>query len=298
MSPPRIVVVGDVMVDVVAVTSAPLAVGSDTPARVSDRGGGSAANVAAWLGLRGVRTAYVGRVGDDPPGRAAVDELRRLGVEVHARVDAERPTGTCIVLVSPDGERSMLPDPGANAALSPADLPPDLLAGAAHLHLSGYVLLREASRAAGRAVLRQALERGVSVSVDPASAAPLRATGPDGFRRWTEGVELLLANADEAEVLAGADDPERAGARLAGWYPEVVVKLGAAGARWHGAGGAAVAVPAEPAVVVDSTGAGDAFAAGYLAARVAGALPPECLRAGAHLAARAVAQVGARPVGR
>lgn len=144
-------------------------------------------------------------------------------------------------------------------------------------------------------MLRAASERGVSVSVDPASAAPLQAAGPDRFRRWTEGVGLLVANADEAGVLAGVDDPERAGVRLAGRYPEVVVKLGAAGARWHGAGGASAVVPAEPAVVVDSTGAGDAFAAGYLAARVAGRRAPECLQAGTQLAARAVAQVGARP---
>lgn len=119
MSPPRIVVVGDVMVDVVAVTSGPLAVGSDTPARVSYRGGGSAANVAAWLGFLDVPTAYVGRVGDDPPGLAAVEELRRLGVEVRARVDAERPTGTCVVLVAPDGERTMLPTRGPTPASPP-----------------------------------------------------------------------------------------------------------------------------------------------------------------------------------
>ena len=123
-----IVVVGDLMVDVVAALPGPLAHGSDTPAAIEHHQGGSGANVAAWLGA-GV---LVGRAGADPLGDAAVAALAAAGVEPRVQRDAERPTGTCIVLVHPGGERTMIPDPGANDALEPAELP-----AGEHLHVTG-----------------------------------------------------------------------------------------------------------------------------------------------------------------
>ena len=114
----RVVVLGDVMVDVVARLSGPVAVGSDSAASVSFGGGGSAANVAAWLAFAGCPPILVGRVGDDARGASAAAELRAAGVDARLAVDGEHPTGTCVVLVGPGGERSMLPDPGANAALA------------------------------------------------------------------------------------------------------------------------------------------------------------------------------------
>src|SRR5205085_7602226 len=117
-----------------------------TPVRVTISGGGAAANTAAWLAATGQPVAFVGRVGDDAFGRAAVDDLVRAGVDVRVAVDATRPTGTCIVVVAPNGVRTMFPDTGANAGLDRADLPQDLLAAgppARHLHVSGYSLLNE-----------------------------------------------------------------------------------------------------------------------------------------------------------
>jgi sugar/nucleoside kinase (ribokinase family) len=204
--------------------------------------------------------------------------------------DPRRPTGTCIVLVHPGGERTMVPDPGANDALAVADLP-----DGAHLHLTGYTFLREGSRAAGLAALALARERGIPVSVDPSSAAPLAAVGARAFLEWVAGAHVLLPNADEAQALTGEADPVRAArelARRAGG--EVVVTLGAGGALWTD-GDDVVRAAAQPARAVDSTGAGDAFAAGLLAARLRGGTPAAALAAGCALAARAVAVPGARP---
>jgi ribokinase len=258
-----LVVLGDLMVDVVTRISSPLARASDTPAVIAFRGGGSGANVAAWAASLGTPVVFGCRVGDDERGRAAVAELR--GVDVRAAVDSERPTGTCVVLVEPGGERTMLPDPGANDGPLPELEPGD------HLHVVGYALLRDGPRASALAAIDRARAAGVPVSVDPSSWALLRVGA-------IPPVDLLLPNAAEAALLS--DHP--AGS--------LVTKLGPDGARWGD-----VRVPAEPVAVVDTTGAGDAFAAGFLTARLGGAGPREALEAGCRVAARAVAQVGARP---
>ena len=287
----RVVVLGDVMVDVVVRLSRPLARASDAPATIRFHGGGSAANTAAWLAAVGAGPALVGRVGRDERGRGAIEELRAGGVDARPAVDPELPTGTCLVLVGSDGERTMAPDPGANDALKEGDLEDELLQAADHLHVAGYALLRPGSRPAAKAAIRRALKSGISVSVDPSSSALLS----PAFLDWAAGAGLLLPNAPEAQALTGEGDPERAARKLAERFGEVVVTLGPDGALWTDGGDVvrAAAVPVE--AVEDSTGAGDAFAAGLLSDRLAGAASADALAAGCELAARAVSTAGARP---
>ena len=281
-----IVVAGDLMVDVVAALAGPLEHGSDSPAPISHHQGGSGANVAAWLAAAGAEVAFAGRAGSDALGDAALAALD--GVILAVERDPVLATGTCIVLVEPGGERTMIPDAGANDALELRALPEG-----EHLHVTGYGLLREGSRPAVLRALSLARERGMAISVDPSSAAPLR--DAPAFLDWVADAGLLLPNADEARVLTGDADPERAARALAGGARrEVVVTLGAGGALWTD-GERVVRADAEPAEVVDTTGAGDAFAAGLLAARADGADPAGQLAAGCALAARAVAVRGARP---
>jgi sugar/nucleoside kinase (ribokinase family) len=283
------------MVDVLAAMSGPLARGSDTPSRVTTAGGGSAANVAVWLAAQGVPTSYVGRVGDDALGRESVAGLTDRGVTAWVSTEPDLTTGTCIVLVEPGGERSMLPDAGANATLAAADLPQRAFRPGGHLHLSGYTLLNPGSRDAGLAALSMAAAADMTVSVDPSSAAPLAELGAARFLSMTRGVDLLLANRDEAAVLAGTSDPHLAAQQLGDTYREVVVKLGPDGAMWQ-QGFIGASAPAERGVeVVDTTGAGDAFAAGFLASWLLHPEPETALAAGCRLAARAVSKVGARP---
>jgi ribokinase len=289
-----VVVVGDLMSDVVAWASAPLAHASDTPAQITTHPGGGGANVAARLASLGVPTLLVSRIGNDPAGRAAVEDLRAGGVRTSVAVDPVRPTGTVVVIVEPTGERTMLPDRGANAALAPADLPVEELRSATHLHLSGYTLLDPGSRAAGLVALEHAREAGVSVSVDPASAAPLEAAGARAFLDWVAHADVLLPNLEEAVVLTGARDPEAAAWALARDGREVVITLGADGALWSDGEQVVRARAAAAPAPIDSTGAGDAFTAGWLAARLDGAEPAEALAAANELAARALGGAGAR----
>jgi sugar/nucleoside kinase (ribokinase family) len=285
-------VLGDVMVDVVCRLEGPIALGSDAPAAIEFGYGGSAANVAAWLSVAGGRPLLVGRIGADERGRRAEWELRAAGVETRLAVDPDASTGTCVVLVGPDGERSMVPDPGANDRLGRGDLPDELLQAEAHLHLTGYSLVREGSRPAARSALEHARAAGMGVSVDPSSAALLS----PAFMDELEGVGWLLPNAEEAAVLAGEADPERAARALAERVPEVVVTLGAEGALWTDGRSVSQVGAIDSSGALDTTGAGDAFAAGFLLDRLSGADPEQALRAGCGLAARAVRNPGARPV--
>jgi ribokinase len=270
-----IVVVGDLMADVVAAHDAPLARGSDTAARTRLQGGGGGANVAAWLAHVGAEVALVGRVGDDKLADVALAGLEGVDLRVE-RASGER-TGVCVVLVGPDGERTMLPDAGANDAET--DLPADLFVEGNVLYLSGYTLLRDGSRPTALAALARARGHEMPIALDGASAAPLAQT-PE-FLRWAGYVDLLLANADEAAALGDAPAAH-----------ELVVKHGSDGAVWA-SGSRSVEVSAQRADARDTTGAGDAFAAGFLSAWPG---PPEpALERATELAALAVARPGGRP---
>ncbi|GIJ11256.1 ribokinase [Micromonospora andamanensis] len=282
--------------DVVAVLSAPLAPGSDTPAAIRSAGGGQAANTASWLAAQGVPVTLVGAVGDDGTGRDRVAELTAAGVDCAVERVAGSATGTVIVLTVGD-ERTMVTERGANVRLAPGHVDA-ALAGtpdATHLHLSGYTLLDADSRPAGLRALAGARERGLTTSVDAASAAPLRAVGTAAFLDWVREVDLLLVNVDEATVLAGGLEPAAQGRALTAAARRVVVKRGAAGAVWVDRDATIVTSSAHRVAVRDVTGAGDAFAAGLLSAWLAGATPDGALARAADLGGAAVAQVGARP---
>jgi sugar/nucleoside kinase (ribokinase family) len=293
---PRVMVVGDLITDVVAVLSGPPVTGSDTSAAIRFTGGGQAANTAAWLGALGVPVTLVGAVGDDGPGRDRVAELERGGVDCAVTRVPDAPTGTVIVLATAD-DRTMVTERGANLRLVPeaVEAALDAAPDAAHLHLSGYTLLDAGSRPAGLRALAAARERGLTVSVDAASAAPLRRVGAPAFLTWVRGVDLLLVNAEEATVLAGGLDPAAQGRVLSASARRVVVKRGAAGAVWVDRDATIAVAPARRMAVVDPTGAGDAFAAGLLSAWLAGASPEAALHRAGDLGASAVSQVGARP---
>jgi sugar/nucleoside kinase (ribokinase family) len=292
MTPPRIVVVGDAAVDVLveprspAVASGParsgggITTGADVPARIRMHAGGAGANTAAWLAHLGADVTLVARVGDDPAGRAAADDLRAAGVRLEFAIDPELPTCTVVVLLA-DGDRTMLSDRGAAARLAPADLPS--FEGAEHLHVSGYVLLDPRSRAAGKTALTQARSAGLTTSVDPQIAPALRAEFIDDVR----GVDLLLPNAAELAALGGPD-------RLRDVVGAVAATDGPTPARWTDRQGTWTTEPPH-ADVVDPTGAGDAFDAGVLVAWLTGSAPAVALEAGCAAGAAAVGRLGARP---
>ena len=288
-----VVVLGDVNTDVVVVLSGEPAPGSDRPASIATRGGGAGGNVAAHLAQLGTSVQLVGCVGDDPAGAGLSAELSAAGVRLALRTVPGSATGTVVSLVETDGSRSMLADRGANLELAPDDVVVPARGG--HLYVSGYTLLDPRPRTAGLVALQAARAAGCTVSVDPASTEPLRQYGVERFLADTAGATLVLPNVAEARVLTGCADVAEAARALAGHYPVVVVKLGADGALWV-TSELAVHRPAHPATVVDTTGAGDAFAAGLLSVWLAApdVAPQVALEAGLARAALVVSRPGAR----
>jgi ribokinase len=289
---PLLACVGDLMVDV-AVAAPALARGGDVPGSVRLGPGGSAANVAVWARQAGAGALVVARHGDDLAGRLLAAALADRGVGLHPPAPAPAATGAMLV-VTESGERTFVADPGANLHLAAADVTA-ALAGATAVFVSGYPLLRAGTRAAALAAAGAAGRAAVPAAVDAASWPLVAGAAGEPVLEAAELAGTLLANLDEAAALTGRRDPAAAAAQLAARVGTAVVKCGADGAVVCAARGRPLTVTAEVAEVADVTGAGDAFAAGYLVALATGAEPAEAARAGTLLAARAVATVGAWP---
>jgi sugar/nucleoside kinase (ribokinase family) len=293
----RVLVVGDIMTDVIVKPEGPLVRGTDRAATIRTLPGGSGANQAAWLAHFGVATVLAAKVGQADVA-ACEASLRALGIEPRLRGDASVGTGVLVTLVDTDGERSFLTDRGANATLDRDDLPDALLDGVTLLHVSGYALFAERPRRAVLALVHAATARGLATTIDPGSAAFLEAVGPAAFLGWTRGAAIAFPNEDEAAVLTGTRDEAEQRRVLAAHYGLVAIKRGGRGAEIVGTGGRCLGTLPAPAVaVLDTTGAGDAFLAAFLAGQIAGLSLDLCLRRGVAAGSLATTMLGGRPAG-
>jgi sugar/nucleoside kinase (ribokinase family) len=294
MSPSAVLVVGDVMTDIIVRPEGPMVRGSDRRAAIRSRPGGSGANQAVWLAQFGAEVHFAARVGvADLDSQAA--HFSSLGVTPHFAADPEFPSGVLISIVDVEGERSFLTDRGANLSLAAEDLPPALLDGMGLLLCSGYSFFSAGPRAAILALAKEAKSRGIPVAVDAASVGFLREVGTESFLRWTSGSDTIFANLDEALELTGSSDLTLQMQTLGRFYGRVIIKRGAQGAAIGGRTGVSVSLPAPASEVIDTTGAGDAFAAAFLAAEMRGERSDACLRAGIEAGATAVSLVGGQP---
>lgn len=290
----RIIAIGDVMTDIIVTPEGPIVRGSDRRAAIRSKPGGSGANQAVWLGAMGAPVSFVARVGAADKGHLEA-YFKGFHVDPILTADAQSPSGMLVTIVDPDGERSFLTDRGANLNLAPSDMPIDLLDETGLVLISGYSLFAEQPRRAVRWMAEEARSRGIPVAVDAASVAFLVEVGVENFLDWTRDCSLLFANGDESLALAGTDDLGAQMVALGAHFERVVIKRGAQGAALGGKGGIRHNLPAREVKVVDTTGAGDAFAAGFLSAEHRGEDEAHSLAAGIAAAARAIATVGGQP---
>jgi len=313
-----IVAIGDAIVDVIATCDDAFLVEHNLPvgsmqlldAQAADRlyaamgnaretSGGSAANSMAGIAAMGGKAAFIGQVADDQLGEIFRHDMRALGVRFDTpplNGGSEHPTGRCLILVTPDAQRTMNTCPGASHQLRPEALDESLIASAAILYLEGYLW--------GPELPRQAMHRAIEIAraanreiAFTASESVCLAGRREGFMGMIEagGIDLLFANEHEALQLTGARELGDAMASLAAKVPTLVITRGAGGALGLESG-EIVEIPAAPVgQVIDTTGAGDLFAAGFLTARCRGHDLRQCLQTGAIAAAEIISHFGARP---
>lgn len=292
----HILCIGDVMLDVVTkikVMPSAINYGSDTESDISTHGGGAAGNVASWIACTGNQSTIVGHVGRDSAGAALQSEFEAFGVHHHNLVKDGAHSGVVVVLVDPTGERTMFPDNGANSGLTLEDLPE--LHGFDAVYLSGYSPLDPASRSGVLAMIKKIKSAGLRIYFDPASVGGMKAVEKSEILDWLTHFDVLLLNEEEAEYLSGKSLHDEALDYLNNLVGTVVIKLGASGAIAKNRNSKTEKVAAMTTHVVDTTGAGDAFAAGFISEfEESGDLATSLAKA-CNVAAQCVAILGARP---
>jgi sugar/nucleoside kinase (ribokinase family) len=292
----RVLCIGDVMLDVItkiAVMPDRINYGSDTPSKISTHGGGAAGNVASWLTRTDAEATIVGHVGDDAAGAALTSEFDSLGV-LHSNLMVDKgSSGVVVVLVDPTGERTMFPDNGANSGLHIGDLPE--LDRFDAIYLSGYSPLDPLSRPGVMAMITKIKAAAKPLYFDPASVGAMMEVPLIEVKSWIRMMDFILLNEEEAIYLTGETNSEKALEILLEDCETVIIKRGSEGAIGKSRGSILVSVPAISTEVADTTGAGDSFAAGFIAEYALSKNMQQSLEAGVKVAARCVAIVGARP---
>ena len=312
-----IVAMGDAIVDVIAsceddfLVEHKLPKGSMqllTPAQADDlyaamgvareMSGGSAANSMAGIAAMGGSSAFIGQVAEDQLGLIFEHDMHALGVRFETPpLEGGPPTGRCLILVTPDGQRTMNTCPGASHELSADALDRDLIASASILFLEGYLFGPNKPRAAMMEAIKIAHAAGRKVGFTLSESVCI-AERKEPFTQMIDsgGVDLLFANEDEALQLTGRTDLQSALDELKAKVPTLVITKGPDGAIGV-EDGEYISIPAAPVQqVIDTTGAGDLFAAGFLTARCKGAGLERCLWTGAIAAGEVIKHYGARPI--
>ena len=271
--------------------------GGDTFGEVALMPGGSAANVAVWATRCGLTTHFVGKIGRDRMGELARENLRDEGVIAHLIESDSHLTGSVAVFVDHTGERSMVSGHGADFFLLPSEVPHALVESSSHLHLTAWSFFTDPPRAASRIAAQLAKDSGATLSFDPGSFQMIGDVGVEQFLEATSdiGIDVLLPNKEEGNVLTGETDPEAIARSLDELYPTalVILKLDAEGALvYHD--GTATHIPPATNNLVDATGAGDSFAGAFLARYLNGDDAVESARFATRIAAWVIEHPGAR----
>ena len=297
-APPTLCVLGDFAWDVLIRTNSELLHGGDTFGEVMLTPGGSAANVAVWASRCGHPTHFVGKIGRDRMGQLAQEDLARERVVAHFVETEAHLTGSVAVFVDHTGERSMVSGHGADFYLLPSELPRLVVRGAGHLHLTAWSFFVDPPRSAARQAALLARDAGATLSFDPGSFQMIQEMGVDAFLGHIDdlGIDILLPNFEEGQVLTGMDDPEAIVVRLTELFPGalVMLKLDADGALVH-EHGRSVQIPPATNNLVDATGAGDSFAGGFLAHYLEHRDAVAAARFATEISAWVIEHLGARP---
>ena len=289
----RFLCIGDAALDVIVKMQTELHVGSDTSSQISMHGGGAAANTATWLANLGHSVYFSCRLGNDAAGRAIAAEFDQWGIEYRKEFLTNEKTGVVVVLVNNAGERTMFPDSGANSGIEEKNLPP--LVGFDAAFLSGYSLFNPLSTSGVLRMISMIKAANIPLIFDPASVGTMTSFGRERVLEMLSVMDIAIMNDDEARFIAGKSELNDALESLTSLVPLVVIKTGSSGAIAQLRGDTLLESKTEAIAAIDTTGAGDAFAAGFIPRWLESHDLLESMKAGNEVARRCVAIIGARP---
>ena len=289
----RFLCIGDAALDVIVKMQTELHAGSDTSSQISMHGGGAAANTATWLANLGHSVYFSCRLGNDAAGRAIAAEFDQWGIEYRKEFLTNEKTGVVVVLVNNAGERTMFPDSGANSGIDEKNLPP--LVGFDAAFLSGYSLFNPLSTSGVLRMISMIKAANIPLIFDPASVGTMTSFGRERVLEMLSVMDIAIMNDDEARFIAGRSELNDALESLTSLVPLVVIKNGSSGAIGQLRGDTLLESKTEAIAAIDTTGAGDAFAAGFIPRWLESHDLLESMKAGNEVARRCVAIIGARP---
>ena len=289
----RILCIGDAALDVIVKVQTEINVGSDTTSHISMHGGGAAANTATWLSESGHSVYFSCRLGDDAAGHAISSEFDLWKIEHRKKFLENEKTGVVVVLVDNKGERTMFPDSGANSGISESDLPS--LQGFDVAYLSGYSLFNPASTNGVLRMVNEIKKSSIPLIFDPASVGTMMSFGRERAIENLAPMDIAIMNEDEARYIADCHSLHDALQYITSIVPIAVIKTGSSGAIAQIRGEKPVTSHIDAINAVDTTGAGDAFAAGFIPVWLHSKDLLTSMNAGNEVARRCVAIIGARP---
>lgn len=290
-----IITFGDLVLDILVRPYNPIERGSDVQGHISFSGGGSAANFAAWAAWNGMEVTFIGAVGEDIHGEILQREMEERGIHLSLKRRYDHRTGSILLFIDEEGERSMITDRGASMNLTANDLKEDLFREAQHLHMTGYSFFGgESMVETALYALELAQSYDLTISIDPSSYALLKEFGVRRFLSYTSSCDFIFPNIDEGRLITGYDKEEEILRALRDSYPIPILKLGPMGVLYEEEDGLH-RVLAPIITTEDTTGAGDAFAAGFLSSYLREHDKRRSCEDGVKLASSAVERRGGRP---
>jgi len=288
-----LLVAGDLLVDILAPIGE-LKKGDSVFSDIKVKFGGAAGNTAVWASRLGLRVGLIGKVGNDCYGEEYISDLKREGVKPII-YKGKKPTGICISLIHPDGDRTLIALRGANDEITIEDVRDALSKAGSYrlIYLQAYSYHSEKPGEAYRLLLEEAVRKNAVAAIN-ASSASLLSQGKNRYIELFRMFDILILNLDEAEALTGERNMEKAAIMLGEIVDEVVVTMGKDGCLAYDGHKMCRVKAVKPDRIVDTTGAGDAFAAGYLAARIRRLDIYQAAKEGCKIAAKAISIYGGR----
>ncbi len=290
----RILCIGDIMLDVTVKVPTARIEGREIRSRITLNGGGAGANVATWLAAHQNQVYLIARVGNDMAGKVLRDDLDNYQIEYDKNLIVNQPTGAVVVIVEPNGERTMYPNSGANQGLSPADLPKEMNFAAAYL--SGYSLVNPDSRQGTLEIIDHLRKLNIPIWFDPATVGIMSEVSIKTILEWIKLMDFLCLNEEEAQFLSGKSNIMETLDFLLDLTPTVVIKRGSTGAIGKQRNKEFINLPAKKTEVIDSTGAGDSFMAGLISQYLIDNNLESAIDNANDWGARCVAKIGSRPL--